>query len=381
MRKNLLIIIFVGLTQLAFAQVEKVSYSIEYNVETCLFDCYMNIEEGSTSRDGDRIQFGAQYTVVAPKNSFVQIAENYMPLIGNRNNNGNTPTKWNINSLVEGPVSNPNDAYFSISPAQAPTSYYNNLKEGDKVRLFSVKISPMVDCASGVRIFDNSKGPKSYVPGMRGGDFSNGFTMGGRKQKYSGNLPAVYPAKPTIDKFDISLGNQVNINTEVSHQGKSACQSNLSYQWFSPKGLMGTSKEFPTLNNKDIENGIYKLVVTDDLGCKAEKTFTLSDDSSDTYEEFLAVEKTDEVGFSSSIFPNPSTNVVNLKIEGKPGAKVNVSINTMNGMVISPSVLNERLSSSVQEFSIPTGLKSGLYNIGVSFDNEPTVYHKLIIVE
>ena len=46
---------------------------------------------------------------------------------------------------------------MSISPVLAPTAFYNELEQGDEVKLFSIKVNPIVNCAEGVRLLKIKK--------------------------------------------------------------------------------------------------------------------------------------------------------------------------------------------------------------------------------
>jgi hypothetical protein len=43
-------------------------------------------------------------------------------------------------------------------------------------------------CANNIRLYINGLDPNSEAPGMGGGDFNNGFTMGSANQIYQGNI-------------------------------------------------------------------------------------------------------------------------------------------------------------------------------------------------
>ena len=76
----------------------------------------------------------------------------------------------------------PQNDFYSIIPRISPASQYNNLALGDTIKLFSLIISPIPDCANDIRLFENGVDPSSSDDGMNGGDFSNGFTIGGASQ-------------------------------------------------------------------------------------------------------------------------------------------------------------------------------------------------------
>ena len=169
------------------AQVSSVKYLMKYNPMTSYQDCYIVIEAGSATTPIQRAQFNSQYSLVVPTGSEIEVVEVYMPLQNNQNYQGTTPLNWVIASTVNSPPITPNKDYYAIATTLSPTSFYNNLATGDSVKLFSIKTSPIF-CNNEVRIFNNLTDPKSTDPGMNGGVFDNGFTIGGVQQVYSGNL-------------------------------------------------------------------------------------------------------------------------------------------------------------------------------------------------
>ncbi|MBK9736277.1 MAG: T9SS type A sorting domain-containing protein [Saprospiraceae bacterium] len=152
-----------------------------------LHDCYLVITEGSASNQIHRTQFNAQFTIVVPTNAKLEVAKKYLPLENNNNYTGVNPTKWTIGSIVIAPISDPAHDFYAIVPTLSPTAQYNNLKSGDSLLLFSLRISPTF-CGREARLFENDSDPNSSSAGMAGGDFSNGFTIGGVTQKYKGNI-------------------------------------------------------------------------------------------------------------------------------------------------------------------------------------------------
>jgi hypothetical protein len=87
----------------------------------------------------------------------------------------------------------PQSDFHSITPTLSPAAFYNNLTAGDSIRLFSLSISPVTNCGSGIYIYRNGIDPGSSAPGMGGGDFNNGFTMGSANQLYTGNITQLNP--------------------------------------------------------------------------------------------------------------------------------------------------------------------------------------------
>ncbi len=168
------------------AQVTSVQYALLHNQSTNLLDCYIYIDEGQATTVRERIQFNAQYSVLIPTGAEVNIESSYMPLTHNQTFTGENPLKWVITSNLQSPEVYPEFDFYGITPTLAPAGFYNKLSQGDLVKLFSLNVEGKDIDLDQVRIYDNSTDPKSHDDGMNNGDFSNGFTMGGYQQLYTG---------------------------------------------------------------------------------------------------------------------------------------------------------------------------------------------------
>jgi hypothetical protein len=178
--KFLLIVFLSCLASWAMAQVSEVKYKLSYNIQDNTHDLYLVIAKGSASTPIQRTQFNAQVSIVVNAGIDIAVVKNYMPLTNNTQYGGTVPCRWESwsNYFFQG------KQYLSFGPVLSPTSQYNNLKEGDEVKLFSITLSK-VACNNEVRLFDNEIDPS---PGsLGGGDFDNGFTMGGIYPLYTGN--------------------------------------------------------------------------------------------------------------------------------------------------------------------------------------------------
>lgn len=252
------------LVQSGLSQVTKVNYQMRYNATTCRWDCYIIIEEGSATLAGERIQYNSQYSLVVPTGTNVSVAQNFMPLNSNQNYMGTVPLKWQVASIIDTPSVTPNLKYYGITPNLSPSSFYNNLNEGDTVRLFSITVTPNLYCGDSIWIFRNGIDPDSGAPGMEGGDFSNGFAIGSPDQIYNSNLPTVFPKKPTINAVTAcATGVEIDLTATTS-----TCQSPLTYAWTGPAGYTSTTQDVNVNPATEANAGIYKVVVTDKIGCK-----------------------------------------------------------------------------------------------------------------
>jgi len=168
------------------AQVTGVQYAILYNSETQLLNCYIYIDEGKANGIRDRVQFNAQYSLLIPTGAQINIESSFMPLIDNQKFLGIKPVQWNISSSLISPEVIPEFDLYGLTPTLAPAGFYNNLEKGDLVKIFSISIEGDGVDVNQVRLFDNDLDPHSHDKGMKNGDFSNGFTMGGYHQLYTG---------------------------------------------------------------------------------------------------------------------------------------------------------------------------------------------------
>jgi len=374
--------LFFLITQIGFSQIQSIDYSLRYNSKTCLFDCYLIVNEGKTKSTVSRAQFNSQVTVVVPVKSNVFVEESFMPLKDNQTFRSAEPVSWEVTNEIEQPDVLSDSRLVSISPILAPTAFYNDIKQGDEIKLFSLKVNPIENCAEGVRLYENDKDPNSSGKGMMGADFSNGFTIGGVEQKYAGNSKSELPTPP-IFEF-VSSKNKFGINFNAKTTLGSLCQTTLSYEFYGPNGLIGDLDAYYSLARTQRDLGEYRVVATDNLGCSTEHKFVPFGKKKSNGE--VAVTRDDETGniivpFESSIFPNPAQDIINLTVSGRDGSQLNADIFNLDGKLIKSSVVNIKLSGGEQTIKIPTGLAPGIYNMSLTLDNDEKINHKVIIIK
>lgn len=191
MKKAILILSFIiGVFFTIDAQVTGVHYLIEYNDTTGLYDCKIVINSGQATEYPDRIQFNCQYTFVVPSGTIVSIEEVHAPWENNATYTGTVPILWEIGLSEISPPVTPMLDYYSIIPNITPPSAYNDLYPGDTITIFSIA-ADLEPCENAIRLFENGVDPSS-IDMPSGGDYSNGFTLGGFSQKYIGNLTPIY---------------------------------------------------------------------------------------------------------------------------------------------------------------------------------------------
>ncbi|MBK8819668.1 MAG: cadherin-like domain-containing protein [Saprospiraceae bacterium] len=251
--------------QSGLSQITNLDYQIRYNTTTCHWDCYIIINGGSATSASHRTQSNAQYSIVVPTGAVVTKVANFNPKQNNLNYTGTIPTVWSEGSRIVAPAIMPGSDFYSFTPSLNPTSWFNNLAAGDTIKLFSLNISPTTGCGSGIRIFRNGIDPPSSAPGMGGGDFSNGYTLGGIAQRYRANLPQVNPPAPTLNaSTTCSSGIEIDLTASST-----ACLAPLTYSWQGPNGFTAITQDISINPSTSANNGQYNVTVTNARGCSA----------------------------------------------------------------------------------------------------------------
>ncbi|MBK8701459.1 MAG: hypothetical protein IPN29_18705 [Saprospiraceae bacterium] len=239
-----------------------VKYQMRFDTSTCLFDCYVIITQGSATTIAQRVQSNAQYSILVPTGSLIEVDSSYMPLQNNQTYTGTMAMTWSLTNQLIAPCAQPQHDFYSIIPVLAPASFYNNISTGDTIRLFSLRVSPIPNCAEDIRIFENGVDPNSSAPCMQGADFSCGFTIGGASQDYTGNLPRVKPPLPKATAT-VSCGTGIHIDLTAN---TTDCQKPLTYQWAGPN-TSTTNEDINIAGSNPANNGFYNLTITDAYGC------------------------------------------------------------------------------------------------------------------
>ncbi|MBC7886126.1 MAG: hypothetical protein H7X99_11670, partial [Saprospiraceae bacterium] len=257
------------------AQITGLKFLLKYDTTTCLYNVNIVITEGTAVTVPQRTQFNAQITLIVPSTDSMEIVQRFMPLESNQFYTGTNPLVWAISTTLFEPCSQPGSNFYSISPALSPTSQYNNTTVGDTIKLFSVRAfrkdgSAVLNCGGNLRFFENDTDPNSSACGMMGGDFKNGFTIGGIGEDYEGNLTTIRPPEAILN-YQLNCSDDIDINL-ISHSR--TCQLPLSYSWTGP-GYFSTLEDVLITPASSFNSGQYNVTVTDALGC----TSTLSIDA------------------------------------------------------------------------------------------------------
>ncbi len=241
------------------AQVDKVKYLLSYNNDSCYYDAFIVIEEGSATEVYHRFQLGGVFNIVVPFGTEISIVRSYMPLLNNANYNGTVPLDWNfIGGYYDYPAVNPQERFCSIYPSQSPFAQYNNLFQSDTVKIFSIKIDTFIFDDS-MRIWDNESDPKETQL-SNGVAFKNGISIGSGNNIYYGNFPVTPATKPSI----VDLSNPSSIQLDINHANQ--CGSPYNYNWSGPNGFTSTTKEILISNAQPLNNGPYCCFITNSIG-------------------------------------------------------------------------------------------------------------------
>jgi hypothetical protein len=369
------------------SQVREVNYKLKFNDKTNLFDCYLVIKKGNAQSPAERIQFNSQYTLVVPSGKKVKLAQNHMPLQNNRRYESKTPVLWSVTNMAISPEADTNHDYISIVPALAPTAYYNDLKEGDEVKLFSLSITPVINCGADVKIFQNGVDLHSGARGMGGGDYSNGFTMGGINQKYGGNASQVIPTLSVIN--DISFKSSKTGSAITTTFNQDANFGPFEYEWDGPSKFKAYTSSLKFDRLSDLKIGWYTLKVTDSRGCIQEKSIEVKpNDQLLNDETFVSPSAINPLNMREnhaieniSVYPNPATNYATLIITGQIGTKIAVNITDINGKMVQNNILKTVMEQGRLETNIDLLQYSpGIYNVNVDSDGL-IKSQKLIVVK
>lgn len=265
-RLTLLLGLIIGLfvVDKTTAQVNGVNYLMKYNTDSCWYDCYIVVNNGNAvGGSPNAIQFNSQFSIVTLAGDSIEIAKNYNPKY-----NSTTPAPWVFSSKVKAPAAQSANDFWSVVPTlggSTPSNYLSGLNPGDTVKLFSIrKVGVTTLCGADIRIFENGVDPGSSAAGMANSDFSNGFTVGSTNQIYEGNSVQILGPNPIILSTDLTCSSGIEIDLTAT---TTSCQGPLTYAWTGPASFSSTSQDVSITPATPSNNGTYKVVVTDAIGC------------------------------------------------------------------------------------------------------------------
>ncbi len=242
------------------AQISGIDYQLEYDNELCRYNCNLVITEGSATTIVRRVQFNSQITIVLPTGSIFKIVEHFMPLQNNQNYTGTVPLNWLVGNSIIAHSLAPTEDFYGIIPTLSPTSLYNDLEEGDIVKLFSFTVKNTNTCVEGVRLFENGIDPGN----LNGGDFSNNMSIGGINQMYNNNLETL-PSIMDVSEEVIIEDDRLEIILTYDTTG---CKRPVSFQWFGSNGFSSTAQNIYIEPYVEDTSVIYEVIITDNIGCE-----------------------------------------------------------------------------------------------------------------
>jgi hypothetical protein len=269
MKLRLIIYLFILGVSTLMGQVSSVSYVLDYNATTRLYDLSLLINKGQAVKPKERIQFNAQVSIIVPSNVNLEVAKAYMPIINNINFDGSQPQPWEVANKLQDVPDLQNNKIYSIIPRLSQTSFYNKLSEGDKIKLFSLEVFPLPQDKSSIRLYSNSKDAPAKK--THGSDFSNGFTLGGVNQLYNEEVTTI---KNDLSKTEISeFVSKVYpnpaidyINIEVSTPGEAQINYaiyDINGKLISKKSMLKKSVGHLSIPHQvvDLSSGLYTVIV------------------------------------------------------------------------------------------------------------------------
>ncbi len=376
------------LFQTLHSQIRELNYQLKFNDKTNQYDCYLVVKKGQAVNPVERIQFNAQITLIIPTNKTLKIAQSYMPLQFNKKYDGEKPLQWGVSNVSRKPAADADHDYVSIVPSLTPTAFYDNMFEGDEVKLFSFEVSPVVQCGAEVRLFDNQMDLNSSSRGLGGGDYSNGFTIGGVEQKYAGNMDQTIPSLDVIDQLSVKASkSSAQIAVSLNEH---AIYGPYTYEWFGPENFTSSESQIHTNTLAELTPGIYTVEIKDNRGCVQTKSIevksntpVLTGQDNKTTPESTAnlIARENKQVESVRIFPNPAINYFSVQITGENGTIVAIDIRDMAGRIIR----NNAFKSVIQNNKLEAGIQlqdiaPGMYNVTVAL-NQNVSTHKLIVVK
>jgi len=248
------------------SQITAVKYQLKYNADSCWYDTYLIIESGSATLSDERLQSNSSFSVLVPAGTNTNIVKHYMPIENNASYSGTIPNEWLINAVVGAPTISPQYDFYMFSPSLDSVSHYNNLNQGDTIRLFSFTVDTIFSCGAGIRIFDNNADPGPTSPGMGFIDFKNIFSLDESVSVYTENAVQINPNAPEFSQLPVITcyaGIEINIDASTN-----SCQEPLKYAWSGPNGFQSSQEDISILPAYFSDSGMYTVTVSDSYGCK-----------------------------------------------------------------------------------------------------------------
>jgi hypothetical protein len=176
------LIVIILSAHFALAQVTKVDIVIKYNKKDKLSDVYMIVLEGQSKTNIDRILFNSQVSFKVPAGTYFEVVKSYNPIQNNQNKNETIPAEWTAGKPTKSPKAAPKFDFYPVTNQVMPTAFFNDLKPGDEVKLFTIDNKSKK--GKKMKLYERRRDPDETANGMQNRDFSTSFCVGGVDQDY-----------------------------------------------------------------------------------------------------------------------------------------------------------------------------------------------------
>ncbi len=236
------------------AQIIEAEYILDFNNSTNEYEVSMHLVAGDISSELFGVLVGSQVSIVTPVGENIRLRSMYNPVIAHPVTQVITPATWLLNNSVSSPASQPQNKFQGITVQLSPSSHFNDMSEGDVVKLFSFDFGDNTVFSNLVRLFINGVDPDYTATGMYGGDFSNYFNIGGE------NNPD--PVEPFRIKLRLYLGGAVVYNGDEigSTHTRPLMRDNLRMSPYTSQNYIPLSDpyQFEQGNHSIVTDGKYK---------------------------------------------------------------------------------------------------------------------------
>ncbi len=263
-----------------FGQVEEIKLRMVYD-EADTLECetkgrayvvWLHIVKGSATSQKQFKQFGSQVSIIVPVGTIIpnmiDSTFNPPPILD--------PT-WKKNNVITPAGSDV--TYISITEGEL--NDYLQLNQGDSLKLFKIyfKFPPTYKgCKDKIRLFRNNEIQGMPVSGgdpksseTNSADFNNGFAIGNIDQLYTGNFSEILG--PTTSDIMQACNDGIEINLNLT---QAKCNKPYTFSWTGPGGFTANTENVKIPSSMNPQGGIYKVVVTDNLGCTQEHSINVA---------------------------------------------------------------------------------------------------------
>lgn len=158
----MVVFLFTIFTENGHSQITKSKYEIIFDENTCLYNVYLHVIEGSAVEIIERIPFNSGVSLVMPVEAKGTVVESITP----------SSTTWNAFNQSGLPGGDTDKNFFNINQSPQSNNTYPVMNEGDVIHLFSFSVDFDFQGLKGMRPYDSSLDD----PGG-GGVFGSSFVL------------------------------------------------------------------------------------------------------------------------------------------------------------------------------------------------------------